>query len=269
MKSYKNVRFNQTGINLGVAGEFVTFGQSEGVQQWKRCLGKGLIGWVYSSYSLEYWLVLVIDHVYLPMFLFFALLDLSPALPYSAREKRRGTSWLTSGQHIHVGGLRKDMAPHLRKEVNPQMHTNKQTDPKLREVPCSLSSIKTLIRSATCQMQYFVWHDVQNTFRAKLKLAWWVSMLWDKIHLSSDEMTTASYWQVYRIDECVKKARNSLIDKGKGGWKQEEDDKNGTQTSKQVEGGKGKSHIYIYIIYMNREKAAMQSQSAGSRVKLF
>lgn len=33
-----------------------------------------------------------IDYVYLPMFLFFALLDLSPALPYSAREKRQGTS---------------------------------------------------------------------------------------------------------------------------------------------------------------------------------
>lgn len=37
-------------------------------------------------------LLTVIDYVYLPMFLFFALLDLSPALPYSAREKRRGTS---------------------------------------------------------------------------------------------------------------------------------------------------------------------------------
>lgn len=35
-------------------------------------------------------LVTVIDYVYLPMFLFFALLDLSPALPYSAREKRQG-----------------------------------------------------------------------------------------------------------------------------------------------------------------------------------
>lgn len=33
-----------------------------------------------------------IDYVYLPMFRFFALLDLSPALPYSAREKRQGTS---------------------------------------------------------------------------------------------------------------------------------------------------------------------------------
>lgn len=47
-------------------------------------------------------LLLIIDHVYLPMFRFFALLDLSPALPYSAREKRRGTDWFTSGQHIHM-----------------------------------------------------------------------------------------------------------------------------------------------------------------------
>lgn len=40
------------------------------------------------------WLLLLtgINYVYLPMFLFFALLDLSPALPYSAREKRQGTS---------------------------------------------------------------------------------------------------------------------------------------------------------------------------------
>lgn len=45
--------------------------------------------WVSIFISL---LLTVIDYVYLPMFLFFALLDLSPALPYSAREKRRGTS---------------------------------------------------------------------------------------------------------------------------------------------------------------------------------
>lgn len=66
----------------------MTFGDSEGYSN-----GCGARGRVRSGeWSLLLVSVTSIDYVYLPMFLFFALLDLSPALPYSAREKRQGTS---------------------------------------------------------------------------------------------------------------------------------------------------------------------------------
>lgn len=99
------------------------------------------------------------------MFRFFALLDLSPALPYSAREKRRGTGWLTSGQHTHARGFRKDAAPstpHLREKRRRTLntHTNK---------PITAGALVTFRTKSTHQFSNLPCRETQKKKKKELK----------------------------------------------------------------------------------------------------
>lgn len=199
------------------------------------------------------------------MFLFFALLDLSLALPYSAREKRRGTSWLTSGQHRHVRGVRKDVAPHLRKEVNLRrthrlLHANiTHIKKKTKHGALCTFRIKTLIISVTCQL-YSILYDMIVLILAykilQIQVQNWIGMYnvsqCSAIKPLIEQRCNGKSFGLASVQNgwVSKEGRIRLVEadeEKEGRWKQEEDDKKGdTDKQKQVEGGRVKQ-IYKQI----------------------
>lgn len=151
---------------------FVTFqmrGAGGGVlQRWKQRLGEGS-DWVSRSiWDPGYWQSLIIDwlidYVYLPMFLFFALLDLSPALPYSAREKRRGTQvdW-QSGQHGRATPPPMT-SPGGKEEVEPQYISNTHTHTQTKQSYNNSRCPGHFQNKSTHQFSNLPFREEENTY---------------------------------------------------------------------------------------------------------
>lgn len=119
---------------------------------------------------------------------------------------------------------------------------------------------KALIGSVTCQL-----HSIVVSVYKTLSVQNWIGM-YDASQCSAikpliEQRCNGRSFGLASVQNgwVSKEGRIQLIEvdeEKEGGWKQEEDDKKGTRTSRMSEGGRGKTYIH-------RDSAGMRSRSAG------